>query len=180
MGTTLDIRFPLGQYHATPWERSVNEGAVEWPPSPWRVLRALIATWYTRWPDLPAVALDDLLDVLADPPAYYTPASGPGHTRHYLPDLGHKKGEQGGTDLTLDPFLTVGRDQPMLIGWDIDLDAEQRSVLAKLAELMPYLGRAESVCQARLCDDDPVPDEHWWRPSGDGSERTRLLSPMRP
>jgi CRISPR-associated protein Csb2 len=180
MGTTLAIRFPLGQYHATPWERSVNEGAVEWPPSLWRMLRALIATWYTRWPDLPAAAFDGLLDALADPPSYYTPTSMPAHTRHYLPDLDHKKGEQGGTDLTLDPFLSVATDETLLIRWDVSLDSEQRSILAKLAELMPYLGRAESVCEARLLDDDPVPDERWWRPDCEGRQRTRLLCPVRP
>ena len=58
MGTTLAVRFPLGRYHANPWDQAVNEGATEWPPSPWRVLRALVATWHTRWPDLPAAVFD--------------------------------------------------------------------------------------------------------------------------
>ncbi len=107
MRTTLAIRFPLGRYHANPWDRAVNEGASEWPPSPWRLLRALVATWHTRWPDLPAPVLDGLLDSLADPPSYYTPATLPGHTRHYLPGLDHQKGETGRTDLTLDPFLSA-------------------------------------------------------------------------
>jgi len=40
----IELRFPAGRYHATPWGSHVNEGAVEWPPSPWRLLRALIAT----------------------------------------------------------------------------------------------------------------------------------------
>ena len=126
MATTLAIRFPLGRYHATPWDRSVNEGATEWPPSPWRLLRALVATWYTRWPDLPAPELDALLDSLGDPPSYRTPAARPGHTRHYLPDLDHKKGEPGGTDLTLDPFLSVPRSDELLVSWDTDLPAGQR------------------------------------------------------
>ena len=67
MSTTLAIRFPLGRYHANPWDRAVNEGATEWPPSPWRLLRALVATWHTRWPGLPASILDGLLDSLTDP-----------------------------------------------------------------------------------------------------------------
>jgi CRISPR-associated protein Csb2 len=50
MPATLALRFPLGRYHATPWDRSANEGTTEWPPSPWRLLRALVATWYTRCP----------------------------------------------------------------------------------------------------------------------------------
>ncbi|MHC1769940.1 MAG: hypothetical protein AB9869_37600 [Verrucomicrobiia bacterium] len=32
--------------HATPWGRHVTEGAVEWLPSAWRILRAPVATWY--------------------------------------------------------------------------------------------------------------------------------------
>lgn len=180
MATTLAIRFPLGRYHATPWDRSVNEGAAEWPPSPWRLLRALVATWYTRWPDLPAPVLDPLLEALGDPPSYLTPPGRPAHTRHYLPDLSHRKGETGRTDLTLDPFLWLQRDAPLLVRWDADLDGEQRAVLAKLAELLPYLGRADSVCEARLLDDDPEPDETWWLPGSEGELSARLLAPARP
>jgi CRISPR-associated protein Csb2 len=188
MPATLAVRFPLGRYHATPWDRSVNEGASEWPPSPWRLLRALVATWYTRWPSLPAPVLDGLLDALGDPPCYRTPSVRPGHTRHYLPDLEHRKGETGRTDLTLDPFLWLPReagmqprsDTELLVRWDADLDGEQREVLAKLAELLPYLGRADSVCDARLLDADPVPDETWWRPGAEGEQAVRLLAPARP
>lgn len=180
MGTTLSVRFPLGRYHANPWDRSVNEGAAEWPPSPWRLLRALVATWHTRWPELSAEEFDSLLVVLGHPPSYRTPQVRSAHTRHYLPDLAHKKGESGNTDLTLDPFLSIGRDEELLIRWDADLGSEQRAVLAKLAELLPYLGRAESVCEARLLDEDPVPDESWRRPGSYGERSVRLLAPTQP
>jgi CRISPR-associated protein Csb2 len=184
MTTTIAVRFPLGRYHATPWDRSVNEGATEWPPSPWRLLRALIATWHTRWPDLPAPVIDELLSALGDPPSYRTPPTWPAHTRHYLPDPDHKKGETGGTDLTLDPFLRLDRDADpgpeLLIQWPAHLTQEQRGTLAKLTELLPYLGRAESVCEARLLDTNPVPDESWWRPGAAGQRRIRLLTPTQP
>jgi len=181
MATTLAIRFPLGRYHANPWDRAVNEGASEWPPSPWRILRALVATWHTRWPDLPADVMDGLLDALADPPSYRTPRTATGHTRHYLPDLDHRQAETGNTDLTLDPFLTVSPGSELLIRWDNDLDPERGAALAKLAELLPYLGRSESVCYARLAEDDVAPDETWWRPGAEsGSRRTRLLAVTRP
>lgn len=49
---SAEIRFPLGRYHATPWDRHVNEGAIEWPPSPWRLARALYAVWKERCPHL--------------------------------------------------------------------------------------------------------------------------------
>jgi CRISPR-associated protein Csb2 len=181
VGTTLAIRFPLGRYHANPWDRAVNEGASEWPPSPWRILRALVATWHTRWPDVPIQLMEGLIDALADPPSYRTPMTRTGHTRHYLPDLDHRKGENGNTDLTLDPFLTVDREAELLVRWDADLDGEQRQVLAKLAELLPYLGRSESVCVARILDEDLVPDQFWWRPDAEGGpQRSRLLAVTRP
>lgn len=118
MSTTLAIRFPLGRYHANPWDRAVNEGASEWPPSPWRLLRALVATRHIRWPDLPAPVLEGLLDSLADPPSYLTPRATAGHTRHYLPDPDHRTGEPGRTDLALDPFLSLRPDDELLIRWD--------------------------------------------------------------
>ena len=124
MGTTLAFRFPLGRYHGNPWDRAVNEGATEWPPSPWRVLRALGATWHTRWPDLPAPVFEGILDALGDPPCYRTPPTRTGHTRHYLPDLSHMKGETGSTDLTLDPFLALAKDAELLVHWDADLVAD--------------------------------------------------------
>lgn len=181
MSATLAVRFPLGRYHATAWDRSVNEGAVEWPPSPWRLLRALVATWYTRWPELPAAVLDGLLETLGDPPSYWTAPARPAHTRHYLPDAGHKKGETGSTDLTLDPYLCMPRSgDHLLVRWDAELTGEQRAVLAKLAELVPYLGRADSVCDIRLLDNDLRPDDTWWRPAVTGTETVRLLAPARP
>lgn len=197
MPTTLAFSFPLCRYHANPWDRAVNEGASEWPPSPWRILRALVATWHTRWPELSPQEFDGLLNALADPPSYWTPPTGTGHTRHYLPDLDHRKAETGHTDLTLDPFLTLGKDAELRVRWDADLDADQREALAKLAELIPYLGRAESACFARLLAsaEDQAPDETWWSPvhAEAGNEtgttegavvptgpRTRLLTVARP
>lgn len=182
MGTVVSVRFPLGRYHATPWDRNVNEGTVEWPPSPWRILRALVSTWYTRWPELPAPVLDDLLQALGDPPAYWTAPTKPGHTRHYLPDLAHRRGGGGGTDLALDPFLSLPREAEshLLIRWEADLSGEQREVLGKLAELVPYLGRAEAVCEMSLLDGDVQPDDTWWRPGTHGTETVRLLAPTVP
>ena len=44
----IELTFPGGRYHATPWDAHVNEGVTEWPPSPWRVLRALVATRHLK------------------------------------------------------------------------------------------------------------------------------------
>lgn len=191
MPTTLAVRFILGRYHATPWDGGANTSEAEWPPSPWRILRALIATRYARWPELPDETLDRVLAQLGNPSAYRTPATRPGTTRHYLPDGKHRKSETGNTDLVIDTFLAVdpGSDDhgesgdaanvaELLIQWDASLSANDRTALAKLAELVPYLGRSESVCACRLLDADPEPDLSWWRlgEAGDGVQQIDLLA----
>ncbi|WP_322747562.1 MULTISPECIES: type I-U CRISPR-associated protein Csb2 [unclassified Frankia] len=186
MATTTAVRFPLGRYHATPWGRHVNEAAVEWPPSPWRLLRALYATWKTRAPELDADLVHALLEDLTVPPAFLLPPTGAGHSRHYFPDgRRNTQSVQGreGTDKAFDAFLvletarpgdpadltggeTDGQpappDQhtgaPLLITWPVDLPEPARLALGRLLDLLPYLGRADSVCQARLVDDTTDPD----------------------
>ena len=81
----ISFKFLAGRYHATPWGRHVNEGAVEWPPAPWRLLRALIATWKRTLPDLPQEQVEPILRALAAPPDFVLPPASTGHTRHYMP-----------------------------------------------------------------------------------------------
>lgn len=40
---TIAIRFLTGRAHLHPWGTHPNEGRAEWPPSPWRLLRAQVA-----------------------------------------------------------------------------------------------------------------------------------------
>jgi CRISPR-associated protein Csb2 len=42
----LQIDFVAGRFHANPRDRATNEGETEWPPSPWRLLRAIVAGWH--------------------------------------------------------------------------------------------------------------------------------------
>ena len=72
----LTFSFPAGRYHATPWGRHVNEADVAWPPEPWRILRALLASYWrkgdrVRWSE---DTLAQLIDALAeDAPIYHLP-----------------------------------------------------------------------------------------------------------
>ncbi|HMO94330.1 MAG TPA: hypothetical protein PKD64_19260 [Pirellulaceae bacterium] len=43
MSLTISIRFLTGRAHLHPWQTHHSEGRVEWPPSHWRLLRALVA-----------------------------------------------------------------------------------------------------------------------------------------
>jgi CRISPR-associated protein Csb2 len=47
MAVVIEQRFPLGRFHATRWNQNPFEDPYgEWPPSPWRLLRALAARWF--------------------------------------------------------------------------------------------------------------------------------------
>lgn len=177
--TTLALAFPWGRYHATPWGRNVNEAAVEWPPSPWRVLRALYATWRARAPHLDDEVVLRLLDALAVAPDYFVPPHSEVHTRHYMPDA------STGTDKAFDAFAVMARGDEVLVRWPVELAGAERAALAELAELLPYLGRAESLCEARLVDDEPSPVGALCQPlpaaaPDDSGELVRLLVPDRP
>jgi CRISPR-associated protein Csb2 len=148
MPTVLQLRFPARRYHATPWEHHVNEGTVEWPPSPWRLLRALLATGFAKcgWDAAapPDVARGLIEALAAHPPAFALPPACLGHSRHYV-EAAEKK------PLIIDAWARIETDAPPLeLTWPCDLEPAQRELLGELARLLGYLGRAESWVDARL------------------------------
>lgn len=149
---SITLRFLAGRYHATPWGRHVNEGAVEWPPSPWRVLRALVATWKRTLPDLPKDQVEPVLRALANPPEFVLPPASTGHSRHYMPwDKKWKHDKQYPRTLVFDTFVALPRDGQLLLNWpDATLDASQRDVLSRILGNLNTLGRSESWCEASL------------------------------
>ncbi len=148
MAVTLRLTFPGGRYHATPWGRHVNEGVPEWPPSPWRLLRAMVAVWKRTCPDVPDDDVQRLLTQLVEPPLFKLPPHRVAHTRHYMP--WEKKGPQDRT-LVFDTFVSVGRHDPLFIGWpDAKLDAVGERCLRRLLSSMSVLGRAEAWVEANV------------------------------
>lgn len=151
MPVTIKLTFPAGRYHATPWGRHVNEGVPEWPPSPWRLLRALIAVWKRTCQDLSEIQVHRILEPLTQPPQFQLPAHRVAHTRHYMP--WEKKGPADRT-LVFDTFVSISRKDPLYIGWpSAELSAEDRGVLVKLLHNLTSLGRAEGWVQADLVDE---------------------------
>ena len=178
----LVFRFPAGRYHATPWGRHVNEGAVAWPPEPYRILRALIATWHrkadkTRWSN---PALHRLIETLAaSAPVYRLPEAVHTHTRHYMPQ-GSLEGGRERTSLVFDAFYRVDPDAELVAAWpDLTLDADNFALASHLASLIGYLGRAESVVVAQAVDhlegEFPVTPQG---PLAPGSTSADVLAPL--
>jgi len=72
----IEVAFHAGKYHATPWDRQVNEGAVEWPPSPWRILRALISTWYYKMQgEIDEETIYHIILKLSSLPSFFLPSA---------------------------------------------------------------------------------------------------------
>jgi len=181
--TVVELRFPAGRYHATPWGHHVNEGAVEWPPSPWRIVRALIATWYLKArldEEIPEHIICSLADALSQPPVFRLPRATTAHTRHFMPV---NKGRE--TTKVFDTFIQVAEKETVLVVWNVDLPPEQFAALKKLAERLGYLGRAESLVEARVLEGitaiepNAVPLTEG-APLPAKTELVRLLAPMTP
>ncbi len=154
----LSFRFPGGRYHATPWDRHINEGEVAWPPDPWRLLRALLSTWHHKIKhqgNHNEPTLIGLIESLAQElPHYRLPDASHFHTRHYMPQW-----KAGDTSLVFDAFAAVDRETPLYMIWpELELPDEQSALLDNLLTAMGYLGRAESWVEARRIRQSPPPN----------------------
>jgi CRISPR-associated protein Csb2 len=165
----------------------VNEGMVEWPPSPWRLLRALLASGFTtqHWREVPPAGrrlIEGLASVL---PEYRLPPAALGHSRHYMPTAVLEKGREK-TTLVFDTFADVGAGQ-LWVRWPVVLDEEASSLFRLLANHLGYLGRSESWVEAEVVSDDhdlpaagrAVPHIDGHRP-GRGFEQVAVLAPEAP
>jgi CRISPR-associated protein Csb2 len=179
----LVFRFPQGQYHATPWGNHVNEGLVEWPPSPWRIVRALLATGFSKlaWREPPPAARE-LVDALASVlPTYRLPRATAFHTRHFMPR--NSKNPEDRTKI-FDAFARMAPPAELAAVWPVELSAPASALLAELVPKLSYLGRAESVVEARLVADDALPDgdvastTEVNRPFSQPGEPVALLAPI--
>ncbi len=146
----IGFRFSGGRYHATPWGRHVNEADVEWPPSPWRILRALIAVWHRKVDReaYPLPVLEELLAQLAGSlPSYHLPAAVHSHVRHYMPV---REGSKDKNTLIFDAFIRISPEDELVALWpDVTLDESSLQLLDELLTGLAYLGRAESWVEAR-------------------------------
>ncbi len=143
----IKMRFLAGRFHATPWGHQVNEGAVEYPPSLWRFLRSLVATFHRTAP----VAVDEMslrriLDALSDTPEFRLPPASVAHTRHY--DQANSSIKFFDTFVSLDPNAEI-----VWIWRSANLEAADRENLAKILRNLGTFGRSESWCEAELIDD---------------------------
>ena len=149
----IELNFLAGRFHATPWGRNVNEGVPEWPPSPYRLLRALYDTWKRKRPDWAVDRVEPLLAALAsETPRFHLPPATASHTRAFL--------SENVKDITRrqkvwDAFVVVSPKMPVLIGWPrLTFSDAATGDLDELLSQMNYFGRSESWVTARISAKD--------------------------
>jgi CRISPR-associated protein Csb2 len=176
--------FPAGRFHATPWARQVNEGVVEWPPSPWRILRALISTWYHKAHTTVAEpVLRSIVEKLAgEAPAFYLPPASVSHTRHFMP---YVEGRSEKRTKIFDTFIHVLDGESLEAVWpNVELTHSETDALGLLFQRLGYFGRAESLVEARLGVQPARSPNTRPLASGElasaGEELVRLIAPMSP
>lgn len=175
MKIVLRQEFPLARFHATPWRvNPFDDPHGEWPPSPWRLVRAVTARWY-QWareaeeaPDL--AQLEKLQSALCKSAyAFHLPPDARRGTplmQYHPTDFGWRPAEKKkagtrsyGTSLVRDNYWLVPPAAP--VWWFIEGDCwvdELPMVLARCLERVTYFGRAETLTRIRVASStDEIP-----------------------
>lgn len=159
---TLRLSFPWGRYYAHPWgQNPARITEAEWPPSHWRLLRAIAAAWFQENPGCDAsTELVQALQALGrELPVFILPKVSFSRTVHYQPYF--KKDKEANARAQHqrarheNHFASVAGD--VLIRWQLpgvsDTIANTvRSVVGSIAGRIGYFGRAESVCEVEIAD----------------------------
>lgn len=142
----ISIQFLAGKYHANPWGKHINEGVIEWPIAPFRLLRSWIAAYenYLAHPSNDKI-LSTLLEKCCSLPNFHLPPATTAHTRHYMPIENGKK-----TALIFDSFVHVGKERLYLFWNDIFLEKDEKELLEKILSRINYLGRSQSWVEMKI------------------------------
>lgn len=161
MPLLLRLSFPDGRFYAHPWgQNPARIAEAEWPPSPWRLLRALAAGWFRAHPGQPpSTELVELLEALGhELPEMHLPKVSFSNTIHYHPNPGMPSGKVRHEN----HFVALGGDA--FFRWELPaLPDEQRKRFGELLDgivaAVPYFGRAESICELTVASEGQPPSQ---------------------
>lgn len=145
----IEMRFLTGRFHATPWGRNVNEGVPEWPPSPYRLIRALYDVWKRKFPSWPEGRVESIFSELAcESPVFELPEANASHTRSYLSQNTKNINEK---QLIFDAFVIIPRESAVTMMWpNACLSEDKVRDLDAMLSRLNYLGRSESWVDAKV------------------------------
>ena len=175
--TVIELKFLAGRYHGTGWGRHVNEGLGEWPPSPYRLVRAMYDAWKRKCSYMDESEVRPVFAALAkQAPIFYLPQAVAAHTRSYLNSNNEDSSRKA---LIFDGFISLPKHSACFLQWDVDLPYQERQKLGLLLSSLNYLGRSESWVEAKLADAGI--GTYVWRPLESdciASEVTQVACPV--
>jgi CRISPR-associated protein Csb2 len=130
----------------------------EWPPSPWRLLRALASAWFCARPHPSSEEVRDrLLEALGrcDPPEIWLPRTSFHELRYYDPIWDADKSTS--TRALHHDHFAVPEGGRFWFCFKVAVQPDERKLLADLLRWLRYLGRSESRAQVRLVEFDALP-----------------------
>ena len=169
MSLIIEQSFPLGRFHATRWKMGAfGDRYGEWPPSPWRLLRALANRWF-QWSREhgreDSEVLKHLLTLLSSElPEFYLPTNTKrgDPLKQYLPtQITWTDPAKGAgavkipkTSLAEDNYRVVTPNDSLFWVWkNVVINNEQ--LLDELLKRVLYFGRAESWTRLRRVEQLP-------------------------
>jgi len=170
--TTIKLTFPWGRYYAHPW--GINPARLrepEWPPSPWRLLRALVSAWFRAHPGrVPSKECIELIESLGRelPKIGFSRVSF-GQTVHWQPNYGatdRNDKDKAAYKNTRHENHFAAVHGPVFFRWlNLTLEEKHSRILKALLAELTYFGRAESLCHAEVYDKEPPGDIGWCSPT---------------
>ena len=136
----IEVRFTAGQYSARAWGAPAGHGRHEWPPSPFRIVRAAAAAWKYNLPDIAEERFYAAVRRLASElPLFCLPRA-----RHAV----RPGGSPSGAPL---PPWQIDPGHTLHVIWpEAALAGDERATLSDVLGRVPYLGRTDSWCEMRL------------------------------
>jgi CRISPR-associated protein Csb2 len=190
--------FPLGRFHATPWRvNPFDDPYGEWPPSPWRFVRAVVARWY-QWareaPSQPSIAeaeLDALVRALCTSTYCFhlpeTAVRGRPLRQYFPTEFGWDPGEKKKAgmrsykrSLAQDNYWCTVPDEAGAVWWFLEGEHWTDTllqVLDRCLERIAYFGRAESFTRFERMSDGAAPKPNCMLLDQPHGEATPVLAP---
>lgn len=183
----VTLEFPLGVYHA---QSAFSQTQAEWPPSPLRLVGALLAAVHGRGDDEDRGADRALVQRLCEQPSpeiSAPPLERAVSARHETPQGSVVRevrgptrwvprnyfGPHGRTQAEASKVGVAVGDHVLRFVWpDLDLTDADRVRLQSMLEDMSFLGTSRSPVVAYLAESNCVHDEERWIPAPAGAPHT--------
>ena len=142
----LVLVFAAGGLHAQPWRSKVKKSEIEWPPSPWYLMRAIVSAFGSH-EETKYLTLMRVCDRLASAPRFILPPLAPMHTKHVF-----SGSESVAPNVCLDAFVPNHENnvRAFVVWDDVTLDAKEWLLLCQLAGEVEFLVTTGDRCAVEV------------------------------